>query len=111
MPWANPKPVKIETCPDGRIARTMADGQVLTGPARATYLLTYMSYEPGTTFNVEVSIVGLCPKPGYMRTWNHGIDEVRSYAFHKIVRLTDLRSGLVSTGAQACADLGGEMLK
>lgn len=109
--WPDGRPMKSEALADGRTAHSMADGRTLSVPAEALYRFEYEGRTDGDSYFIDVSIIGLSGEPGYVETWNHGMSKVRSYAFHKILGITNLKSGEVHTGEQLCKQLGGEMLE
>lgn len=108
--WPDGKPLKSELQPDGRTAHQMPDGRTIIVPATPLYRVEYQSRLAGDTFFVEVTLIGLSKEPGYVETWNHKISQVRSYAFHKILGLTNLETGEKHEALQLCRQLGGEFL-
>lgn len=108
--WPDGKPLKSEAQPDGRIAHEMPDGRTIRVPPDPLYRLEYEGRLTGDSFFVDVSFIGLCKEPGYVETWNHKLGQVRSYAFHKILGLTNIETGEVHPAKQLCKQLGGEML-
>lgn len=79
---------------------------------RMEYLSSWMGAEPGDTYAIAVNLVGLSQVVGYCEAWNFDQNNLRSYAFHKIVRLVDLHDGhtFEDAGQALCEQLGGEML-
>ena len=115
LSWPNGKPNESQKLPDGRIRHLMPDGRGLTVPAEAGYRLDYISTwvgsEPDETYEVNICIIGLSLEDGYVEVWNYDIDQARNYAFHKIVKITDIRSCEIFTGLELCKQLNGVMLE
>ncbi|WP_375577100.1 hypothetical protein [Paracidovorax oryzae] len=111
--WPDGKPEKSEPLPDGRIRHHMPDGRKLTVPAEAGYRIDYLSTwvgsEEGETYPVNVTFAGLSAVAGFVEVWNYDIGQMRSYGFHKIVLITDIKTGETHTGADLCKQLGGVM--
>lgn len=108
--WPSGKPLKSELRPDGRTAHTMEDGRTITVPDKPLYRLEYEARLAGDSFNVDVTLIGLSSEDGYVETWNHKMGQLRSYAFHKILNITNLEDGRTHTARQLCMQLGGEIL-
>lgn len=76
------------------------------------YLSTWFGSEAGETYEVPVAVVGLSAVTGFCEVWNFEQNKLRSYAFHKVMRLTDIKDGSVfeHAGSKLCKQIGGVML-
>ncbi len=107
------KPVKSEWMNDGRRRHTLPDGRRFTvgrSRYRLDYLATWAGAQPGETFAVRISIAGLAADPLYFEAWNHDLNELGRYAFHKAACITDVASGESITGEELRVQMGGAVL-
>lgn len=102
--WGDGLPISSAVLPDGRTQHAMKDGRRLTVPTTPTYVLEYLSnwggVEPGETYPVNITIIGMSTVSGFYEAWNYDSGKVRSYRFDKTVTLTDAKDGTKFTGAE-----------
>ena len=106
--WPNGKPIKSENLDSGKVRHVLEDGRAVTVD-EPDYKLDYISTRFGSavddTYEVRIAICGVSAVDGFYDVWNFDINEFRSYAFRKTVRVTHLETGEVFTGAELEASL------
>lgn len=92
-------PVKTVQMPDGSRLHTMADGRKLQedGPA---FRMTYTSSIPGATYTRDIAIFDIGPEPHLFDAWCYVYNALRTYAFSKVITLTEIATGETVTGEQ-----------
>lgn len=100
-------PLKTTVMSDGSRFHVMADGRKLQedGP---DFRLVYQSVFQGSTYTRDIAIFGLGAEPHLFNAWCYTYNAERSYAFSKVVSLTEIATGETVTGAQLRKIMGGE---
>lgn len=104
-------PQESEVLSDGRVRHRIGDGRTITVAAVPTYRMDYLSNwigsEPGETYEIPVALLGKSNVTGFFEAWNYDQSKLKSYAFHKTIRLTDIATGKVfeDAGSLICERL------
>lgn len=105
---AEAKATKFEPRDDGQVLVTLWGGrQFLTGQVPAFRL----EYEGGMdSYMRSIDVFGLVPdRPWLFEAWHPERSEIHTYAFAKVIGLTDQATGETVDGARLCALMGGRM--
>lgn len=102
-------PLHTAILEDGTKRHTMADGRVFE-EAGPSYLLTYQSFMPDSTYTREISIFGLSPDNKHLfEGWCYVYNALRTYAFDKVVSLTEISTGTELSGEELRNLMKGEI--